>query len=402
MKKLIDQCYLKAIRVLKRNSTKFGFKASYKIYDSVWGRDGCITTLGACLSGEKDLIETARKTLTLLKKFQRDSGQILNTYDLSKKRELKIQYYSSDASSWFVIAVGNYFKITRDKKFLKEFWPSVKKTIVWLRSREYDKGGLIDSLPAADWMDSSLQRQGKVLYNNCLYYKALKIANDLAKELNENPLDNEERIRAGINILFWPKKGHEGKFIHHPQSKTAYKKAINPKREYYLSHVIILEIYEDICDVFANILAILWNIADKEKRERILRYFLKKEISKPYPVRVLDNPVYKGYRFLYPTMDEYREKPWKCLPFCYHNGGIWPFVGGFYILALLKADKQKEAKKELEKLAEANRIGKEREWEFNEWLHGKNGKPMGSPLQSWNAAGYIMAYKAVKEGKIIL
>lgn len=49
----------------------------------------------------------------------------------------------------------------------------------------------------------------------------------------------------------------------------------------------------------------------------------------------------------------------------------------------------------------ANKLSKKSEWEFNEWLHGKTGKPMGARFQSWSAAGYIIAYKAVKEGKLI-
>ncbi|MDI6807062.1 MAG: hypothetical protein QMD14_04635 [Candidatus Aenigmarchaeota archaeon] len=64
---------------------------------------------------------------------------------------------------------------------------------------------------------------------------------------------------------------------------------------------------------------------------------------------------------------------------------------------------QKEmVKEELEKLAQANKIGKESDWEFNEWLHGKTGKPMGARFQSWSVAGYIIAYESVKEGKLVI
>ena len=43
------------------------------------------------------------------------------------------------------------------------------------------------------------------------------------------------------------------------------------------------------------------------------------------------------------------------------------------------------------KLAEANRLGREREWEFNEWLHGATGRPMGKAYQAWSAAAYLRA-----------
>ncbi len=159
--------------------------------------------------------------------------------------------------------------------------------------------------------------------------------------------------------------------------------------------------YDEGCDVFANSLAILFGIAEKRSK-KILKYFFRKRVSNPYPVKVLNPPIFKPGLSWRPYLDSFKEKFWRSPPFCYHNGGIWPFVGGFYILALAKAGRKKEAKKELEKLAQANKLGRKQEWEFNEWLHGKTGKPGGSSLQSWSAAGYILAYKAVVENKLIL
>jgi hypothetical protein len=47
--------------------------------------------------------------------------------------------------------------------------------------------------------------------------------------------------------------------------------------------------------------------------------------------------------------------------------------------------------KELLKLAELNRLGKNQEWEFNEWVHSRTGRPMGKTFQAWSAASYIHA-----------
>ena len=38
---------------------------------------------------------------------------------------------------------------------------------------------------------------------------------------------------------------------------------------------------------------------------------------------------------------------------------------------------------------------------FNEWLHGKTGKPMGEPYQAWSAGTYLYAYECVKQKKLI-
>ena len=60
------------------------------------------------------------------------------------------------------------------------------------------------------------------------------------------------------------------------------------------------------------------------------------------------------------------------LPNRYHNGGIWPFIGGFYVAALVKAGKFDEAQSALDRLVRLNRDG-----EFNEWHHGATGGTVG-------------------------
>jgi len=42
------------------------------------------------------------------------------------------------------------------------------------------------------------------------------------------------------------------------------------------------------------------------------------------------------------------------------------------------------------------------EWEFNEWLHGEHGHPMGFGEQAWSAEMYLYAYNAVINGSLPL
>jgi hypothetical protein len=39
--------------------------------------------------------------------------------------------------------------------------------------------------------------------------------------------------------------------------------------------------------------------------------------------------------------------------------------------------------RELLKLAQFNRLGKNQEWEFNEWVHNRTGRPMGTAYRAW-------------------
>ena len=421
MTKLIDQCYSKAIEVLKNNSTNLGFKASARKYNSIWARDGAITILGALLLDDKKLLDTSRFTLETLRNYQTSLGQIPNVlYLRERQRSVKkriyplrlpkkdLMYYATDANPWWIIGVEKYFSKTGDKKFLNEFWPSIKSAVNWLRYQVTDKSGLLNTAEASDWMDGSIGREGKVFYTNCLYYKAMECASKLAasiKEKNFNPasykdwgIRNLEELKRRINLLFWPQE--QGKELLWTSHKAFFEEAIYPLREHYINY-LSFEYYEDRCDVLANILAILFEITDKNKQEKILDYLSKKQISFPYPVKVINPPIFYPNPTWNPKLDLYREEGCQNIPFYYHNAGIWPYVGGLYVLALIKTNKRKKAMEELEKLAEANKIGKEQNWEFNEWLHGKTGKPMGAILQSWNAASYIIAYQAVVKGKLL-
>ena len=56
-------------------------------------------------------------------------------------------------------------------------------------------------------------------------------------------------------------------------------------------------------------------------------------VDDPYPVRAVCDPIVEADALWRPYMSRHRQNyAWQ-----YHNGGIWPFVGGFYIAALAQA-----------------------------------------------------------------
>ncbi len=76
------------------------------------------------------------------------------------------------------------------------------------------------------------------------------------------------------------------------------------------------------------------------------------------------------------------------------------------MVALVKMKEYKKAKEELTNLAKANMLklkvrNMPEGYEFNEWLHGKTGKPKGEPYQGWTAGMYIYAYECVKQKKVL-
>jgi hypothetical protein len=83
----------------------------------------------------------------------------------------------------------------------------------------------------------------------------------------------------------------------------------------------------------------------------------------------------------------------------YHNGGIWPFICGFYIAALVATGKHQLAERKLLALTKLIQPARQVDVEFgfNEWLRAQDGTPQGQDWQSWSAAMYIYAAACVEQ-----
>src|SRR5690606_13717129 len=117
---------------------------------------------------------------------------------------------------------------------------------------------------------------------------------------------------------------------------------------------------------------------DGHHTEHILRFMYQVGIDEPYPAKAIYPPIYPG------ELDwrEYYRSRNLNLPHQYHNGGIWPMIGGFHVAALICHNWTDEAERLLILLAKANKTGVNGEWGFNEWLHGESGHPMGFDQQA--------------------
>ncbi len=165
-------------------------------------------------------------------------------------------------------------------------------------------------------------------------------------------------------------------------------------RPFYLPWVAFRE-YGDHCDTLGNLLAVLTGLADEHRTDHILRYLYQVGAAQPFPSKAIYPPIFPGNR----EWREYYRSRNLNLPHQYHNGGIWPFVGGFHVAALVKVGWLDEAQQVMASLTDAVRLGVRQEWEFNEWLHGETGRPMGYPWQAWSAGMYVYAYHALQAGR---
>jgi glycogen debranching enzyme len=106
------------------------------------------------------------------------------------------------------------------------------------------------------------------------------------------------------------------------------------------------------------------------------------------------------FRFIQPEDPDWLPRYKKFnMPGEYHNGGIWPFICGFYIAALVAAKRFELAEEKLSVLTGLLRNSRNTSlpFGFNEWFKAQNGKPMGQDWQTWSAALFLYAAKCVEE-----
>jgi glycogen debranching enzyme len=406
MTSLVDEAQARSIDLLERASSTLGFVASpsFDHYAQLWARDAAISSLGAIVTGEPDLIETAVRTMTSLARATTPLGQVAAVIQLDSESWDWGEGGVVDATAWYVILTAAVMEVTGDSTLADKHWPTVSKAMEWLRHQDVTGSGLISAAPSTDWMDSSLVRSGRTLSLNGLYHWAAVSTAKVARIVGEEPPVDPDDLAWRINALFWP-TGEVGPerlmLLDQPPEQfphgaliSAYREATGRRRRHYLSHVIHSH-FDEHCDVLANLVLICTEVADPEKSRVILDHLRAASVDDPYPSRSLAEPVDpKEPSSMFVTEVETHLNPrWRNEPYQYHNGGIWPFVGGFHTAALALQGRDAEASTSLSKLAAANELDG---WGFHEWLHGVSGEPRGARGQTWNAGTYLLAEAAIR------
>ena len=394
-----------ALEVLRKCATPLGFKASSLAtgYPQVWARDSVITSFGALLTGERDLIEATRVSLETLASKQTELGMIPLNVDTRTGEVTTENAGAVDANLWFILGHHAYTETTHDEAWLAARWDTLAKAALWLRYQDMNDCGLLEIPEAGDWADLFSVRYN-VLYDNVLYVLGMRAMSRFADLLGkENPYEViAQDVATKINLLMWLDRPWDGHVFGEQLERLKalqlewfllyQNTATLTETPYYLPWVGFRE-FGHVFDSFGNCLAILAGLADNKKTDAILDYARAVGADDPYPIKAFYPPIFPGDR----DWREYYRSRNLNLPYQYHNGGIWSFLGGFYVATLVVSGRQERATEALSALAKANELGKNAPWEFNEWLHGLSGRPMGHPEQAWSAALYLYASKAHEE-----
>jgi glycogen debranching enzyme len=382
---LLETCHTRSIELLRRNLTDGGIlaatpgeRAEQRGYSAIFGRDAAVCAIGMAVSGDKQLERAAAAGLHTLAEHQAPNGQIAKFVDLHRQ-EADFWYLGCiDSTLWWLIALAVLDRRGQPRGLLRRHSKRIRLALQWLLAQEHQRFFLLQQNEASDWADI-MPRSGFVLYTNALWY-FVKLLFGVARA--GETLEN-------FNGLFHP---FSAKLAEYRRARllNEYVLKNSHDRNLYLSFVNF-SFWGEEGDVFGNVLAVLLGLTDRRATNRTLDALTKAHVNDPYPVRAVIRPIKQQSSLWRPYMARHRQNHvWQ-----YHNGGIWPMVGGFWVVALATAGRMAQAREDLVRLARSCAV---RDWTFTEWLHGKTLGPRGMPGQSWNAAAYLMAEYAVGGG----
>jgi glycogen debranching enzyme len=397
--KLITEAYEQAIETIYKNITPLGFSACSLEdnittdtdinYRSVWALDGSITITGTIsLINNDKIFDCQRKTIETLFENTLESGQVptnVSIDTLSPNYSGIDGVCSIDSGLWTIIAFHDFVKASGDIDFLRKHLKTVGNIMTWLNAHDGNNDSLLEIPEAGDWMNLK-GRSYNVLYDEVLWYHANICAGRLYELLGRQKLatkhiSRSQVIKNSILANFWPASQLK------PVTSQSHQAGYANHNGMYLFAQTTPFGFGWRCDVYANMLAHLFNIVDESKASDIFRFVWGSGGNKPFPVK----NIYPAVVTQDPDQRAYYSGNLLNLPNHYHNGGIWPFIGGAWVRSINKLGLRDVALKELHKLAGLNQRGIFNEWEFNEWYHGETGRPMGKAFQAWSASEFIHA-----------
>ncbi|HEY9003061.1 MAG TPA: glycoside hydrolase 100 family protein [Mucilaginibacter sp.] len=340
-------------------------------YPEPYTRDLLISILGIAVSENRQLLESIRNVLVTLSENQSPHGHIPSLVHDPDDRG------ASDTTPLFLLAVAIFRKVTGETHFLED---AVQKSLTWMEYQCPSDRYLVGQLPTSDWRDEQWAI-GYGLFVNTLTYSYLKLfgnherANGLRKEMLQFTIS-------------------DGKIQHHEHEGLVVKH--KPYYAFWAYKVYCSERF----DLLGNSIAILSGLAPLSRAEEIIAWIEQECIAMQKNGDLAVDLPPNFFPFMRPDDPDWIPRYMHFnLPGEYHNGGIWPFICGFYIAALVAAREYELAEKKLIALTALvrNAENKQLEFGFNEWHKAQDGQVRGQDWQTWSAAMYLYAAKCVEK-----
>jgi hypothetical protein len=342
-------------------------------YPEPYTRDLMLSAPGLLLSGDEELIASVGRVLETLARNQSPLGQVPGLVDDPADRG------SSDTTPLFLIGLALFRQQAGDAGFLAA---AADRALEWLAYQSPDDRVMVAQQPTSDWRDEQWV-PGYGLYVNALVYAALRLhgqtdrAGQLRERMNRPVITDGYKPAARLEGLALPDRPHYALWS-------------------YKVH------YGARFDLVGNCLAILFGVADAD-RARAITAWIEDACRQQQAdhTLALDLPPCLIPAIQPDDPDWHPRYAQFNTPGHYHNGGVWPFVAGLYVAALVASGQQALAQRRLAGLAALARPARRSglAFGFNEWFSAADGIPRGEDWQTWSAALLVYAAVCVERGE---
>jgi len=340
-------------------------------YPEPYTRDLMIAGLGALVSGNKKLMASLRHVLEVLAKNQSPHGHISSLVHDPEDRG------ASDTTPLFLMMLAMYRRAVGEPEFLAA---AENEAITWMDHQSPSDRVMVAQLPTTDWRDEQWVT-GFGLYVNTIVYAYLRLlgrherACMLASLMQRFTISSSARHRHV----------HEGLTVRHKPYFAMWSWKIFSSERF---------------DLLGNSLAILTGLATPSRATAIISWVESECEAMRKRGDLAARLAPNFFPFVQPGDPEWSTRyEQHNRPGMYHNGGIWPFVCGFHIAAMVAAGRPRLARRKLEALTELVRPARNADlaFGFNEYYRSQDGAPCGHDWQSWSAAMYLYAAACVEQ-----
>ncbi len=363
-----------------------GFVASPLLadnYQRVWSRDSAILALALLVDERDQYYPIIEKGILALGKQQSETGAIpsnISAQDNGDKASFGSLVGRIDATTWWLIQTFLFVKATGRNELLEELHVPIDKAFQCLRTWELNERHLIYTPLGGNWADEYHQ-SGYTLYDNLLYYWALRLASE--NNWSEAIIDKKEQVKKSIIANFSLEQNDSEYTIH---SRARKEQFTDDCKHWPMSFAP--NGYDFTFDLAAHALLGLLGFS--------------KEMGKSYALSVAK----KNGHFLLPAFHPTvypGDKKWELLhhnnsyqfknhPNQFHNGGAWPVMFGWYGMALTLCGHGKYSKQIFDNYASFLR--QQKEPAFDEYIDPTNQKVGGVHELCFSVAGYLFLKNA--------
>ena len=245
-------------------------------------------------------LQGALQALRFLKARQRADGKML--HELTQSAALLdwfgkygYAYYHADTTPMYLYSLGQYWRRTGDRNFLREFWESAKRAYAYCVSTVSPEDGLMDNTKAGLAAVEVGVLRGKVvkdIYLQGFWLGALESMSQLAGGMGDAKLADDATLRAS--------KGRE----------SLQKDWWIPAQNAFAFGMFADGHRAEMLGAWPAVLLALSEQIDSQQASQASKVFARPELATDWGVRWLtdQSPLYD--------------------PVSYNNGSVWPFISG--------------------------------------------------------------------------